>query len=256
MVTSGGGDAPTVAAALRILSFMAAQQGPVAAATLARSLDLPRSSVYRLLSTLAEQGFVLHFPEARRYGLGIAAFELSSGYVRQEPVTRLGRPVLATLVDRVGESAHLAVLVGREVVYLVEERAPRRPALVTDVGVRLPSHLTASGRAMLAALPREQVRALFPDASAFTRRGVTTQTHAGLRAELVATRARGWASEDGEITEGLASVAVAVLDRSGWPTSSIALTFRHEDVDEARRAELVEALQRHAAELRRRLHGE
>lgn len=256
MVTSGGGDAPTVAAALRILSFMAAQQGPVAAATLARSLDLPRSSVYRLLSTLAEQGFVLHFPEARRYGLGIAAFELSSGYVRQEPVTRLGRPVLATLVDRVGESAHLAVLVGREVVYLVEERAPRRPALVTDVGVRLPSHLTASGRAMLAALPREQVRALFPDASAFTRRGVTTQTHAGLRAELVATRARGWAGEDGEITEGLASVAVAVLDRSGWPTSSIALTFRHEDVDEARRAELVEALQRHAAELRRRLHGE
>jgi DNA-binding IclR family transcriptional regulator len=249
-------EAPTVAAALRILSFMAAQQGPVAAATLARALDLPRSSVYRLLSVLAEQGFVLHFPEARRYGLGIAAFELSSGYVRQEPITRLGRPVLATLVDRVGESAHLAVLVGREVVYLVEERAPRRPALVTDVGVRLPSHLTASGRALLASLPREQVRALFPDASAFTRRGVATQTHAGLRSELVRTRSRGYATEDGEITAGLASVAVAVLDRSGWPTSSIALTFRDQDVDPGRRNELVDALQRHAAELRRRLYGE
>ena len=56
---------------------------------------------------------------------------------------------------------------GRDVLYIVEERARRRPALVTDVGVRLPSHLTATGRAMLAALPREQVRALFPDIRPF-----------------------------------------------------------------------------------------
>ncbi|MEW1959655.1 IclR family transcriptional regulator [Kineococcus sp. NPDC059986] len=251
-VSSSAG-APTVGAALRILSFMAAQQGPVAAATLARALDLPRSSVYRLLGELAEHGFVLHFPEARRYGLGIAAFELSSGYVRQEPVTRLGRPVLAALVDRVGESAHLAVLVGREVVYLVEERAPRRPALVTDVGVRLPAHLTASGRALLAELPREQVRALFPDAAALDGRGATTLRH--LRAELVRTRQRGFAVEDGEITAGFASVAVAVTDRAGWPVASLAVTFESSGVDDGRRAELVTAVRRYAGELRRRLVG-
>nr|WP_281373090.1 IclR family transcriptional regulator [Kineococcus aurantiacus] len=239
---------------MRILSFMAAQQGPVAAATLARSLGLPRSSVYRLLAELVAQGFVLHFPEARRYGLGLAAFELSSGYVRQEPVTRLGRPVLATLVDRVGESAHLAVLVGSEVVYLVEERAPRRPALVTDVGVRLPSQLTASGRALLAALPAEQVRALFPSPAALTARGVQMSSRE-LRTELVRTRARGYAVEDGEITPGFASVAVAVRDRGGWPVTSLAVTFEAAAVDGGRRAELAEAVRRHAGELRRRLFG-
>jgi DNA-binding IclR family transcriptional regulator len=68
--------------------------------------------------------------------------------------------------------------------------------------VRLPSHLTASGPALLAALPREHVRALFPDASAFTRRGVMTQTHAELRAELVRTRARGYAVEDARSPPG------------------------------------------------------
>ncbi|WP_432544352.1 IclR family transcriptional regulator [Kineococcus sp. SYSU DK002] len=252
MVTSAG--APTVGAALRILSFMAAQQGPVAAATLARSLGLPRSSVYRLLAELAEQGFVLRFPEAHRYGLGIAAFELSSGYVRQEPVTRLGRPVLAALVDRVGESAHLAVLVGGEVVYLVEERAPRRPALVTDVGVRLPSQLTASGRALLAALPREQVRALFPDAASLVARGVEVSPRQ-LRAVLVETRARGYAVEDGEVTPGFASVAVAVTDRAGWPVTSLAVTFEAAAVDARRREELAAAVRRHSGELRRRLFG-
>ena len=56
------------------------------------------------------------------------------------------------------------MLHGRDVLYVVEERAPGRPPLVTDVGVRLPAHLTASGRAILAALPAAQVRALYPDA--------------------------------------------------------------------------------------------
>lgn len=250
-------EAPTVGAALRILTHLAGQPGPVAAATLARVLDLPRSSVYRLLGVLEEQGYVLRFPELRRYGLGIAAFELSSGYVRQEPVTRLGRPVLAALVDRVGESAHLAVLHGRDVLYLVEERAPRRPALVTDVGVRLPSHLTASGRALLAALPAEQVRALFPTGERLTTRdGSEGMTYGRLKRELTATRARGHAVEDGEVTEGMSSVAVALRDRSGWPTASVALTFRTAEVPQGGREGLVRVLRRHVEELRRRLHGD
>ena len=67
-------------------------------------------------------------------------------------------------------NAHLAVLHGRDVLYVVEERAAGRPPLVTDVGVRLPAHLTASGLAMLAALPPAQVRALFPSRAAFVQR--------------------------------------------------------------------------------------
>jgi DNA-binding IclR family transcriptional regulator len=192
-------DVPAARTTLRILTYLAAQRGPVAASTLAAALGLPRSTVYRLLGVLQDEGFVLHFPEARRYGIGIATFELSSGYSRQEPLARLGRPVLASLVDRIGESAHLAVLHGRDVLYLIEERAPRRPALVTDVGVRLPSHLTASGRAMLAALPAAQVRALFPDREAFAVRGEATEPggYGALRRLLTESAARGYAAEDG-----------------------------------------------------------
>lgn len=256
-------EAPTVGAALRILTHLAGQPGPVAAATVARVLDLPRSSVYRLLGVLEEQGYVLRFPELRRYGLGIAAFELSSGYLRQEPLTRLGRPVLAALVDRAGESAHLAVLLGQDVVYLVEERAPRRPALVTDVGVRLPGHLTASGRALLAALPAGQVRALYPPGTRLTTRdGSEGPTTVRLRRELTATRARGFAVEDGEVTPGMSSVAVVLRDRSGWPAASVALTFRTDDlpagdgVGDAGRERLVRVLRRHTEELGRRLYGD
>ncbi len=158
---------PAADQTLAILAHLAAQRGPVPAATIAQALGIPRSTVYHLLAVMQERGFVVHLPEERRYGLGIAAFELSSGFSRQQPLARLGRPLVAVLVDRLGESGHLAVLHGRDVLYLVEERAPRRPSLVTDVGVRLPAHLTATGRAMLAELPPAQLRALYPDRAAF-----------------------------------------------------------------------------------------
>lgn len=241
--------------AVAILQHLAAQRGPVSAASIAAALELPRSSVYRLLGVLTDAGLALHYPESRRFGVGIAAFEMSSGFSRQAPMTRLGQPVLAALVDRVGESGHVAVLHGRDVLYLIEERAPRRPSLVTDVGVRLPAHLTASGRAMLAALPKAQVRALYPDRSAFSQRGERgIAGYRELAALLVGVRAAGHAAEDGEITPGLASVAVALRDPTGWPAASVAVTFASETPADAVAAITAE-VHRAAAELGRRLHG-
>jgi len=217
---------PAAAHALAVLRHLAASAGPLPAAAIARDLELPRSTTYHLLGVLIEQGFVVHLPEEQRYGLGVAAFELGSAYSRQAPLARLARPLLARLVDRTRQSAHLAVLHGREVLYVVEERAPGRPPLVTDVGVRLPAHLTASGRAILAGLSQAQVRALFPDPSAFAdRTGSGPQTPRQLHAVLVDVRRRALATEDGEITPGLASVAVAVTDHTGHPVAGIALTY-------------------------------
>ncbi|WP_399548514.1 IclR family transcriptional regulator [uncultured Microbacterium sp.] len=246
--------APQVPAAdqtLRILAFLARQRGPVAARTVADQLGIPRSSVYHLLSAMAAHGFVVHVAAERRWGLGTAAFELAGGYARQQPLARLGRPLVASLADRTGESAHLAVMTGRDVVYIVEERAPRRPALVSDVGVRLPAHLTATGRAMLAALPREQVRALYPDAGAFAdRTGRGPQTPGALRETLRATRAEGFATEDSEVTLGFRSVGVAVRDHAGWPVAAIAVTWQGEPGAAAAFAATVAPA---AAELARRI---
>ncbi|QEE60516.1 IclR family transcriptional regulator [Salinibacterium sp. dk2585] len=246
---------PAARQTLEILTHLSAQRGPVAASSIAHTLAIPRSTVYRLLGVLEAAGFVIHFPEARRYGIGLAAFEISSGFSRQEPLTRLGGPVLATLVDHLGESAHLAVLHGRDVIYLVEERAPRRPSLVTDVGVRLPSHLTASGRALLATLPKAQLRALFPDASAFAQRADhSVNSYSKLTRMLDDTRTRGYATEEEDITPGLASVAVAALDHSGWPAASIAVTFAA-DMPRERWHEIADEASRAATELSRRIRG-
>lgn len=248
------GKAPAADATLRILRLMSQQRGPVAAASIARALELPRSTVYQLLAALTDHGFVIPLPELKKYGLGVAAFELSSGFNRQQPLTRVGAPVLARLVDELGLNGHLTVLLGRDVVYLVEERAAHGPYLVTDVGVRLPAHLTASGLAMLAWLPPAQVRALYPNRASFvTRTGAGVSTYRELTAELTAVRERGYAFEDSSVTEGLRSVAVAVPDHIGWPAASVAVTFpadRDVDVDAA-----AARIGRAAAELARRIGG-
>jgi DNA-binding IclR family transcriptional regulator len=247
---------PAARQVLRLLDALARQPAPVPAAVLVRELGLPRSTVYHLLGELIRAGLAVHLPEERRYGLGVAALELGTAYLGQEPLARLARPVLARLVDRVGQSAHLAVLHGREVLYVVEERAPGRPSLVTDVGVRLPAHLTASGRSILAELPAAQVRALFPTPEAFVdRTGVGPRSLTGLRQVLTGVRRQGYAGEDGEVTPGFASVAAAAHDHTGHPVAGLAVTFAASDVDPTDRPRLARAAVLAAAELTRRLGG-
>ena len=243
---------PAATRTLRVLRFLASQPDPVPLERLATALDLPRSTAYHLVNAMIEQGFVTHIAEDRRYCLGVAAFEVGIGYARQAPLQRIAHRPLAALVDRIGQSAHLAVPHGRDVLYVLEERAPGRAPLVTDVGVRLPAHLTASGRAIMAALPDSQVRALYPDRTAFVdRHGRGPRNLKALRSVLSETRRRGYATEDGEVTPGFASIAAAVLDHNGMPLGGIATTYEaREDVD---LPSLVEAVSTTARAVSRRL---
>ncbi len=245
---------PAATRTLQVLRFLAAQPDPVPLERLAAALSLPRSTAYHLVNAMIEQGFVTHIAEERRYCLGVAAFEVGIGYARQAPLQRIAHRPLAALVDRIGHSAHLAVPHGRDVLYVLEERAPGRAPLVTDVGVRLPAHLTASGRAIMAALPPSQVRALYPDKGSFVdRHGRGPQSLSALRSVLSETRQRGYAAEDGEVTPGFASVAAAVLDHNGIPLGGIATTYAtHEDVDLDL---LVEAVSATARAVSRRVGG-
>jgi DNA-binding IclR family transcriptional regulator len=245
------GQVPAATRALRVLRFLASQPDPVPLDRITRACALPRSTAYHLLGAMIEEGFVVHLPDEHRYGLGVAAFEVGSGFSRQEPLQRISRRLLAELVDRTGRTAHLAVLHGRDVLYVVEERAPGRPPLVTDVGVRLPAHLTASGRAILSALPAPQVRALYPEPGAFVdRTGVGPRTLSELRAVLSQCRQRGFAIEEGEVTPGLSSVAAPVLDHNGHPVAGLAVTFSEGDP-----ARIADDVRRAATQLTRRLGG-
>lgn len=249
---------PAADQTLRILLLLARSRGPLPASVIATQLDIPRSTTYHLLSALLDHGFVMHLPEEQRYGLGIAAVELSSAYGRQEPLARLGRPLVAGLVERLGMSGHLAVPLGRDVLYIIEERYPGTASLVTDVNVRLPMPVTASGRAILSQLPKAQARALFPNAASFASphtREVSITRYSQLRRVLDDTVTRGYAVEQGSVTEGISSVAAPVLDHRGWPIAAVAVTFSDSDHGSDVYGQLAEHVIETAATLSARVHG-
>ena len=251
-------DVPAARAALRIVTHLAHHNDPVPASTLARELDLPRSTVYQLLRVLQDEGFVVHYPEARAYGLGALVAEIGGSVLSASRLARLGGPLLERLVRAapVPVVAQLAVLAGSDVSYVGQTSAPRAPTTVVRVGVRLPAHLTATGRAMLAALPASQVRALFPHRDALiTRRGVGPSTLPELDRILASAREAGVASEDGDITAGYASVAATGIDRTGYPAAALGLTYRAEAVSAGQVTSLAGAVREAAAALTARLQG-
>lgn len=222
---------PAVGRALDILVRLAQRPRPVRAGALARDLDLPRSSVYHILNVLVDRGFVVYVPGERAYGLGVTALEIGSAYLRHEPLERLAQPILHRLAMQLGQAVHLGILHGNETVYLLKERPTSGPAaevsLVTDIGVRLPAHLTANGRAILAALPDAQVKALYGRRSDFlSRTGRGPRTLAELRSALVTARERGWAEEVELVTDGLQSAAAAVFDHNMRPVAALSSTWR------------------------------
>ncbi|MBH0116432.1 IclR family transcriptional regulator [Salinibacterium sp. NG253] len=226
---------PAARNTMAVLRHLATRKGPVPASALARELALPRSSVYQLLTVMIDEGFVVHYPEDRTYGLSSLVSEIGTSALRSERLSALASPLMRSLAAEapIPVVAHLAVLSGADVSYAARVQGTRAPTTVSAVGVKLPAHLTATGRAMLAQLTAPQVRALYPSRSSLTRRQTAgPNTLAELDRLLAATRERGWASEVGDITAEYASVGAAAFDRNGYPSAAIGLTFRTDAVED------------------------
>lgn len=213
--------------AMAVLSLLGSLDHPVPATAIAQQCGLPRSSAYQLLETLRRRNFVIHFPAERAWGLGPAALEIGSSYIRTTSLERYGDPVVRRLAAETAETSHLAVLREGDVVYLIRHQATDLGTnLVSARGVSIPAHLTAVGKAMLMHLPASELVTMFPaDRPVAGRTGRGPQSVAELQDELRASRARGWALDDQATTPGVTCVAAPVLGADGYPLAAIGVTY-------------------------------
>ncbi len=250
---------PAARNTMAVLKYLARRSGPVRASTIARDLGLPRSSAYQLLGVMLDEGFLVHYPEHHAYGLSTLVSEIGSSALRTARLAQLAQPLMERLVSTITipAVAHLAVLSGSDVMYAARVQGFRAPTTVTGIGVRLPAHLTATGRAMLARLPQAQVRALYAHASDLTTRtGVGLGSLAELDRLLELGRERGWSREDGDIQSDYSSVAASALDHNDYPVAGVGLTFRATAVDRTDWAPLGNAVMSAADALTARLRGQ
>lgn len=192
---------------LDILAHVAAANAPVTTAEIADALALPKSTAYHLVNVLAQRGFLVHLDGPKAWAIGSTAFAVGSRYVQQGSLEEEARPLLTRLTGELGMASHLAVLQGAEVLYLAKRERPGPGVkLVTEVGSRLPAQQTAVGRAALAHLPAEEVRARF-EGLPWEGRDGDASSYGDLVDILSLVRARGYAVERGNTTEGITCAA-------------------------------------------------
>lgn len=194
---------------------------------LARELGLPKSSMHRALSALVRAGFADH-DEGGDYRVGLELVRIAFAFHRELDRRRVVEPALAALVERFGETAHYAELDGADIVYLAKV-APGGGAvqMTSQLGGRNPAHCTGLGKALLAATLRDRdaVAEYVAAHGPFARRTARTLVDAdALHAELEATRARGYALDDGESEDGINCVALALyLEDPEIPTGAVSI---------------------------------
>ncbi|MEY8878177.1 MAG: IclR family transcriptional regulator [Leptothrix sp. (in: b-proteobacteria)] len=220
--TPVAGLVPAVARALAVLDLLAREHRPLSMARVAAALDLPKSSVHGLCSTL------LHFGYLRRTGngalqIGPGVMSLAEAFVSSTSVVSEFDALWREAGTAPDETLILSVLNGAEVVYVGVRNSARPLGLAFNVGMRLPAYLAATGKAMLAFLDFDVVRTLLPPDPLPRLHGEDALGHAELMAELAQTRERGYSIDDGGVHEAIYAIGAPVFDASGQPVAGMAV---------------------------------
>ena len=208
-------------------------------AELSRRLALPRASVFRLLQTLEQMGFVERVGESSNYRLGIAVLRLGFEYLASMDLAERGNPVLNTLSATSGLSAHLVVRDGTEVVFVAKSAGNSGLLSAIQVGARLPAHATVLGRVLLGQASLSTLEALYAHTplTAFTAQ--TPTTLAALKSKIDEAAALGYSVSHGGYESGISTIAAPVFDENHHIAAAVSLTVPASRIDADRLPVLV-----------------
>ncbi|WP_413762734.1 IclR family transcriptional regulator [Variovorax sp. Varisp41] len=214
----------TLAKGLAVMDWMARQARACRVTDVANAFGMARSNAHRTLQTLVECGWAVQDADTSAYRPSLRLFELGAMVSEAADIGALLRPHLAALAQASGETIHLAVLDGAEIVYLDKFDSPLPVAAYSRIGGRAPACCVASGKAMLAAarLDAAALRALFGTLQPHTPHSIVDFD--ALQAELERSRARGYAENREEWRLGVCGLGVPVFDARGTAVAAVGMS--------------------------------
>lgn len=209
--------------ALVLLEHLAASDGLTLSEVAVRTGVAP-STAHRLLATLAAHGFAGVDDVGQRWGVGLEAFRVGSAYLRRAEVPVIARPVMRTLMEASGETVNLGLYDAGEVVFISQVESAEAIRAFFRTGERRAAHASGIGKALLAHLPRADLDRLIAlkGLEAYTPRTLTDP--ASLRADLEATRQRGWSVDDEERNAGMRCIAAAIFNPHAEAVAGISIS--------------------------------
>ncbi|OZM78089.1 IclR family transcriptional regulator C-terminal domain-containing protein [Pseudonocardia sp. MH-G8] len=219
--------------ALQVMLVFSAENPELSVSRVAELTGQTRATVRRVLLTFARLGFAE--VRDRRFRLTSKVLRLGYGYLSSAPWWEAAEPHMRSLSGELQESSSLATLDGAEIVYLARVPSPRSVAITLNIGSRLPAYPTSLGRALLAALPEDELDAYLESVDLRPLTPHTITDPARLREVLHDVRRDGYALIDGEREVGVRSVAAPIRDRDGVIAAlNISVNAARLSVDELR----------------------
>ncbi|MFJ5380478.1 IclR family transcriptional regulator [Cupriavidus sp. CER94] len=244
---------PGLERGLRLLAEFSARDRVLSAADLSRRLDVPRSTVFRLLATLESTGYVERADGGREYRLGLAVLRLGFDYLASLELTELGGPLLNRLRDDIEYPCNIVVRDGRSVVYVAKAAASRPFASNVNVGARLPAHATVLGHVLLEDLDLEQLRTLYPEAQLQVYSDSTPRTVEALHTLVQQVQQRGYLLQEGFFEASISTIAAPVRDRTGKVAAALGATIPASRLQQEELDRMVGKVRETAGELSRLL---
>jgi IclR family KDG regulon transcriptional repressor len=214
----------SVSRALDIIDIVSSKKDGLGVTEIAKQMDINKSSVYRILSTLVQYGYMEQDEETSRYKLGYKFLEMSSKLLESIDLRKEAKPYLQELEKETNEVIHLVVYDQGEVIYIEKLEGTETLRMHSKVGKRAPMHCTAVGKAILAHLPFNVVLDILE------RKGMPRHTDKTITdkdeflKELAQVKQKGYALDLEENEYGIRCIAVPIFDHVGKVIAAVSLS--------------------------------
>ncbi|NML31379.1 IclR family transcriptional regulator [Paraburkholderia antibiotica] len=248
---------PGLERGLRILMEFSPREPVLGAPELSRRLNIPRTTVFRLLQTLESLGFLERADKDRNYRLGVAVLRLGFEYLSSLELTDLGLPIIEGLRDATGLTAHIVIRDGRDVVFVAkaQSHAPIFSSVKVNVGTRLPAHATTHGQVLMGDLTYDELKKLYPEPELERFTAQTPATINELYDRIRDDARRGFAISESSFERGISVVSAPVRNDTRRIVAVITTTIPRREIDAALLdGGLVDKVRRAADELSQRLN--
>ncbi len=241
--------------ALRILMAFVPRNEKTAPVVLSKRLDIHPSTTTRLLKVLKKHGFVEQDPETRKYSLGRSTLFLAQAVIESlnTELVSIARPFIDSLRDRINESVGLEVWVGETTILAYVAPGPQLIQISTTLGARMPVHVAAGARAIMAHLPQKVVEDLLRgEFRAFTPKTITDPKE--IKRKLSEIKRKGISLEHGELDEDVHIMAAPVFDHSRSPVAAVVIGGPAYRMKDHMQGKTVSLLKETAAQVSERLY--
>lgn len=208
---------------LTVLEFVGNSTSPQGVMQISQQTGIEKSAVQRIVNSLTQTGYFIQDLQTRKYRIGPKALQLGYGYLVTSPLVNAAMPHLFHLSETIDEPFSLSVVLENKMVSVYRVRRSAFHHSMAFLGESQPIYCTASGRAILAHLPRHEAEEIL---KAVDRKKLTPVTKTDLEdicVELDLARSKGYAVQEDEFTMGEVNFAAPIFDQNGYPVAAIVI---------------------------------